>query len=180
MRSRGVFPEAADDFEVKSETGRPADGSGLLKFVTKTSTNWPARIGGVLAFKLAGNVEAHVVDVPIESSPSQTAAVSSAGAGATATQSSNSGGLILNLFLALLGGMILNLMPCVLPILSLKIPAVVNQQGKSAAVGRKHSLVYAGGCIGFVLGHRGVGRVRKIGDVGNNFKMRASSSWSQL
>lgn len=140
------FPEAADDFEVKSETGRPADGSGLLKFVTKTSTNWPARIGGVLAFKLAGNVEAHVVDVPIESSP-QTAAVSSAGAGATATQSSNSGGLILNLFLALLGGMILNLMPCVLPILSLKILAVVNQQGKSAAVGRKHSLVYAAGVL---------------------------------
>ena len=43
--------------------------------------------------------------------------------------------------------MILNLMPCVLPILSLKILAVVNQQGKSAAVGRKHSLVYAAGVL---------------------------------
>ena len=138
------FPDAAENYQVQSSTERLADGSGLLKLVGKSAGDWPTRISGVLVFKLAGNSEAHIVDALTESSP-QMAAVSSTGA--TATRSSNFAGLILNLALALLGGMILNLMPCVLPILSLKILAVVNQQGKSAAVGRKHSLVYAAGVL---------------------------------
>ena len=138
------FPETAENYEVQSKTDRLADGSGLLKLVQKSAGNWPTRIGGVLVFKLAGNSEAHIVDALIESSPQvATASIT----GANSAKNSDSGGLILNLALALLGGMILNLMPCVLPILSLKILAVVNQQGKSAAIGRKHSLVYAAGVL---------------------------------
>lgn len=140
------FPDAAEDYEVQSNTERLADGTGLIKLVKKTAGDWPTRLRGVIAFKVEGNPEAHVVDALIESTP-QMASDSRASTRTTAVVGSKSGGLILNLFLALLGGMILNLMPCVLPILSLKILAVVNQQGKSAAIGRKHSLVYAAGVL---------------------------------
>ncbi len=53
---------------------------------------------------------------------------------------------------ALLGGMILNLMPCVFPVLSIKILALVQQAGTEAGEIRLHGWVYlAGVVISFVL-----------------------------
>lgn len=49
---------------------------------------------------------------------------------------------------ALVGGLILNLMPCVLPVLSLKIISVVESAGTSRAEQKQHALVY---CAGVVL-----------------------------
>lgn len=50
-------------------------------------------------------------------------------------------------FLALMGGLILNLMPCVLPVLSLKVLSLVRQGASSAAERRKHGLVYTLGVL---------------------------------
>jgi thiol:disulfide interchange protein len=50
------------------------------------------------------------------------------------------------LLLALLGGIILNLMPCVLPVLSLKALGVV-QAGESAGAARAHALWYSAGVM---------------------------------
>ena len=51
------------------------------------------------------------------------------------------------ILLAILGGLILNFMPCVLPVISLKIFGLVNQsnQGKSQII--KHNLLYTAGVI---------------------------------
>jgi thiol:disulfide interchange protein DsbD len=54
--------------------------------------------------------------------------------------------LFLALLLALLGGLILNLMPCVLPVLSLKVLSVA-QSGESQQAARRHALAYTAGVL---------------------------------
>ncbi len=65
---------------------------------------------------------------------------------------------------AFLGGMILNLMPCVLPVLAIKVLGFVRQTGKEARHGRRMGLIFAlGVMVSFwilavaVIGLRGVG-----------------------
>lgn len=66
--------------------------------------------------------------------------------------------------LALLGGLILNLMPCVLPVLSLKVVGLAHS-GESAQRARSHALWYTTGVVssfavigGLVLGLRAAGQ----------------------
>src|SRR5690606_11748964 len=54
------------------------------------------------------------------------------------------GGALGALLLALLGGLVLNLMPCVLPILSLKVLGLA-QSGESRTHARRHALWYTAG-----------------------------------
>ena len=62
------------------------------------------------------------------------------------------GGLPLYLLGALLGGMILNLMPCVFPVLSLKALSFVAASGETARHQRNEGLAYTGGIlVSFVL-----------------------------
>lgn len=59
--------------------------------------------------------------------------------------------LLLAIGLALLGGLVLNLMPCVFPVLSIKAIAVAQSSGQSAGHRRLHALVYTAGVVlGFV------------------------------
>ncbi len=53
------------------------------------------------------------------------------------------------LLLALLGGVILNLMPCVLPVLSLKLLGLVGKQ--TVAASRRHALAYTAGVLASML-----------------------------
>ena len=55
-------------------------------------------------------------------------------------------GLWVSLLFALLGGLILNLMPCVLPVLSLKVLSVA-QSGESRERARRHALWYTAGVL---------------------------------
>lgn len=55
--------------------------------------------------------------------------------------------LVSILGLALLGGLILNLMPCVLPVLSIKLLSVVNQGGRDQAAVRASFLASAAGIV---------------------------------
>lgn len=50
-------------------------------------------------------------------------------------------------FLAMLGGLILNLMPCVLPVISIKVLSLVAQAGESAARVRQLGLAFVGGIL---------------------------------
>lgn len=51
------------------------------------------------------------------------------------------------LFFAFLGGLILNLMPCVFPVLSIKILSFVRQAGEDKRLMRSHGLIFAFGVI---------------------------------
>ena len=56
-------------------------------------------------------------------------------------------GLLLAMVLALLGGLILNLMPCVFPVLSLKALALLKAQDASASSQRAQALAYTAGSV---------------------------------
>ena len=58
-------------------------------------------------------------------------------------------GVALALLLAFVGGLVLNLMPCVFPVLSIKILAFVERGGNSdgGAVGRRHAMVFTAGVL---------------------------------
>jgi thiol:disulfide interchange protein len=60
-------------------------------------------------------------------------------------------GLLLAAGAAFLGGLILNLMPCVLPVLSLKIFGFVQQAGQDPRRARWHGLSFAAGVVGSFL-----------------------------
>ncbi len=56
-------------------------------------------------------------------------------------------GFLSSFFFAFLGGLLLNLMPCVFPVLSIKVFSVLEQAGKGNKWVRHSSLVYAAGII---------------------------------
>ena len=94
-------------------------------------------------------------DAPIESTSATTASASSGVAPANATTDDiertqppqqQTHGLLASLLLALFGGLILNLMPCVLPVLSLKALSLA-QSGESPQRARKHALAYTAGVM---------------------------------
>lgn len=86
-----------------------------------------------------------------------TAAEASAGAGASTAQPPREAppqrrtpGLLAALLLALGGGLILNLMPCVLPVLSLKALSLA-QSGAGRGEARRHALAYTAGVLASML-----------------------------
>jgi len=90
-----------------------------------------------------------------------------AGVGAAPTEAESGvagGGLLLSLLLAFAGGLILNLMPCVLPVLSFKALGLA-QASRSHAHAQAHALWYTAGILAsfaligaLVLGLRGAGQ----------------------
>lgn len=76
--------------------------------------------------------------------------VSVGGSGAIVSNSSSltfEGGLALALIFAFVGGMILNLMPCVLPVMSFKVMSFVKMAGQSRSLTFKHGLMFSLGVI---------------------------------
>ena len=57
------------------------------------------------------------------------------------------GGLALAIVLAFIGGMILNLMPCVLPVISFKIMSFVKMSGEKRSVTLKHGMLFSLGVL---------------------------------
>lgn len=76
--------------------------------------------------------------------------VSEKSAPAAATPATMS--LWLSLFYGFLGGLILNLMPCVLPVISLKIFGFIKQSGDSRAAILSHGLAFTAGIFAWFLG----------------------------
>ena len=73
----------------------------------------------------------------------------------TETRTGSSGGatsLWQNLLLGFLGGLILNVMPCVLPVIALKILGFVHQAGQSRGRSLRLGLAFTGGVFAFFLG----------------------------
>ncbi len=90
--------------------------------------------------------------------PAAVALVSPAGSGGLAADSgmasflaAGSGDLVSGLWQALLfaliGGLILNLMPCVLPVLSIKVLGFIHQAGDDPAKARLHGMVFTAGVL---------------------------------
>ena len=77
--------------------------------------------------------------------------------------------------LALVGGLILNLMPCVFPVLSIKVLSLVKQAGESADRVRWHGLAYTAGVLASFLALAGLLLALKAGgaSIGWGFQLQS-------
>ncbi len=120
--------------QVLSEAG---SGNVLSLTVDKLAQEKPERLEGVLVLGQGPDSRALKVSVPVEA----TAPV------AVIPAPGETQGLPAALFFAFLGGMILNLMPCVLPVLSLKVLGFVEQANEEGTKPILHGLVFSLGVI---------------------------------
>lgn len=141
------------------QTARPAapgaagDWLSLDLAVTPELATAPTRLRGVLRIEGETAPIGIRVDVPIETA--STAALSgpaSATGGFSVTRATPEAAvavesLLGTLALAFVGGLILNLMPCVFPVLGIKILGFVNQAGADRRKVTLHGLAFAGGVL---------------------------------
>lgn len=129
--------------EMTASSDAAADAAGL-KGVLTTANGF----GGTYASHGALIDEPFVAKEPIIAAAKTDA---TPGPGASGSQSStlNSqpASLLGTLFLAFVGGLILNLMPCVFPVLGIKIMGFVNQSGSDKRKVVQHGVVFAAGVL---------------------------------
>ena len=119
-----LFPLPATDQTV----GHPAAiGPGQFR------VEMPGAFRGVLAVEEGAGTKAWIIE-------------------SVAPPSAQKQGLWLSLFYGFLGGMILNLMPCVLPVISLKIFGFLKQAGESPRKVFSHGLAFVAGIFTWFLG----------------------------
>lgn len=144
MAAADFFPYPGDGFDVAAtNTSLPAV-AGLARLrlhLTQSGPNWPARIAGVLVEQLAGGGGPRAYEItPVisgtVSAPAQSSAVQSG--------SRSLPGVLVFAFLA---GLILNVMPCVLPVIALKVLSFVSQSKESPRRVRSLGLVYGLGVL---------------------------------
>jgi thiol:disulfide interchange protein len=142
------FPYENDNYEVHGETERLPDDAGqvrLRKLVEKSGDTWPTKIDGLLVSRADGTAPWQAREVSLDV-PSLAAAPSAPAATPPANQS-----FILMLGLAFVGGLILNIMPCVLPVIALKVLGFVNQARETPARVRTLGLIYGAGVLASFL-----------------------------
>jgi thiol:disulfide interchange protein len=105
----------------------------------------PERVGGILLVETSGNTRVYEVN----GAPSEVnAAVLDGSSGGTVMPAEQSGMPLATVFLfALVGGLILNLMPCVFPVLSLKAMSLASNAKAPIREQRLHGIAYAAGVI---------------------------------
>jgi len=130
------------------------DGDALeLRLVRSPyASGTPTRLRGVLA--LAGRASgdesfAVEVDAPVVGMAQLASADGSAGASTGGATADAGGWLALATagLLALVGGTLLNLMPCVLPVLSIKALGVAEAAAHDGRTARRHTLLFAAGVL---------------------------------
>lgn len=156
------FPYASDNYEVQPAEdiiNLNKDIFTLRKYVKKFSGDWPTQICGVIVVGAKdGWRQGYEVKLPIsnefpakqatlarESSETNTAASSIS----TPSQSAQmpAGSLAKYLLYAFIGGLILNLMPCVLPVIALKILGFVSEARSEPRRVRNLGFIYALGVL---------------------------------
>ncbi len=116
--------------------------------------------GGVCYPVMTRQVE---IELPGGSSATSTALPASPAAPPTTDSDSTHSSLLLAVLLALGGGLILNLMPCVLPVLSIKAVGLL-ESGVDRASARRHALAYTGGVlVAFAVLGTGILALRSAG-----------------
>lgn len=132
-RSAEYYP--LDDGSIRNAADQhitpTADGVTLVTERADISDTLPKKLQGVL--KLSGG-RSYSFDVPVTPPRIE-------------TSSNSEPGLLVAILLAFAGGVILNLMPCVFPVLFLKALAFVGSAGESRARQRQHGMAYTAGIL---------------------------------
>jgi thiol:disulfide interchange protein/DsbC/DsbD-like thiol-disulfide interchange protein len=144
IKSLAFFPyeEGGIEYAAPQTLNRIQDGLEIAMKIGDRPPGQGAIHGVLLATEQLGN---DVSIVPMEIA----AHLSNAPAPGTRAQSATS--LPVLLLFAILGGLILNLMPCVFPVLSIKAIGLVEQAKKQPAAVRTKGLVFAAGVVSSML-----------------------------
>jgi len=133
------FPYGSDKFEVQGATDNLPGDAGAIHFrklIKKTEGDWPKSVTGILVAKPnSPEAAAFEVTLPIGAPPVASAAPIDFAA------------LLKMLLFAFVGGLILNIMPCVLPVISLKILSFVKQSEASPQRVRRQGMIYGLGVL---------------------------------
>jgi thiol:disulfide interchange protein len=136
-----AYESKTDEVLAKTEivADAPAGTIRLRKLVNRTDDGWPAKLTGLL---VAGpnTPERRGFEVSLPIGAALPTAVAAPEPVSLAT-------LLPMLGAALLGGLILNIMPCVLPVIALKVLGFVRQAGSEPRRVRKLGLVYGLGVL---------------------------------
>jgi thiol:disulfide interchange protein DsbD len=138
------YPYENDKLQVSGDTKTLQSSAGsvrLQKEVKKLEGDWPTQMPGLLIEHRKGEAPVgYEVNLTIGSAPPASAAATQSTLGPTHS-------LLAMLGLAFLGGLILNVMPCVLPVISLKILSFIKQSREAPGQVRKLGLIYVLGVL---------------------------------
>lgn len=143
------YPQAADDFEFSTQRIRP---DRLLLSLKPYGDTTIDSLRGVLVYRANGQVEAGEVALDLRSALK----AEQGGPGLLERDFNTIGDKVVRslwvyIAFAALGGLILNLMPCVLPVISLKILGFVNQAVEDARRVRQLGWAFCGGILATFL-----------------------------
>lgn len=149
--------EEVQFFPLPSEgqiVGHPKIGGSASKgFTIEIDVTGDGSLAGVLGARTVEGERAWRVDAgPSASSTPDAAAAGDVRDSVGGGQEPSGAGLAGMLLFGFLGGIILNLMPCVLPVISLKIFGFVRQAGQSRQVIFRHGLAFTAGVFAWFLG----------------------------
>lgn len=162
VQDADFFPDAADNYEIQSPTDIIAanpDEIRLRKEVKLYSGDWPKELSGVLVVNGDGQRRGYEVRVPISGHAPEAVEneIQKAGETNITAAALNSPGqmtgrtspkpLAKYLLYAFIGGLILNVMPCVLPVIALKILGFVSEARSEPRRVRLLGFIYAGGVL---------------------------------
>jgi thiol:disulfide interchange protein DsbD len=134
------FSYASSEFEVGGATERLASPEGkvqIRKLVKKLEGDWPKTLAGVLVSRRANDEPPRAIEVKLPI----TAPVAKVLAAAPL------GSILAMLGFAFLGGLFLNIMPCVLPVIALKVLGFVNQAQETPERVRRLGVIYGAGVL---------------------------------
>jgi thiol:disulfide interchange protein len=169
------YPDANDNFEVQPETKEISNKNGfqLRKFVKKFSGGWPTEISGILVREFRGERNGIKVKFSLTNQAPANTVIQNLTNNFSAANSINSEtnklpaqSLWQMLLYAFIGGLILNIMPCVLPVIALKILSFVSEARSEPRRVRNLGLIYALGVLisflalaGIVIGVKAAGHL---------------------
>ena len=142
------FPDASDAYEVQAATTNLSIANtdfAFQKIVKKYSGDWPKEVSGVLVSEIGDARSGNAVKLAVaDKAPAGENVFAPAPA------------LPLMLLYALIGGLILNIMPCVLPVIALKILGFVSEARSEPRRIRNLGFIYALGVLVSFLALAGV------------------------
>ncbi len=133
------FPEADQNLDIKGEAStkpHPDLPNHHVVALPTISGQESSQLKGVLVTQGKGEPEAFAVNIPVVKP-----------AAAAPVPMEFEGGFALAILFAFIGGMILNLMPCVLPVMSFKVLGFVKMAGQSRSLTLKHGLLFSLGVL---------------------------------
>jgi thiol:disulfide interchange protein DsbD len=140
------YPDSNEQFEVQPATEKLPSEAGKFRLrvnAKKLSGDWPKQISGLFVEQPKTEKLAYDVKLPI----AEAGQLAEARATSPPTESGGAPPLWKIFLYAFIGGLILNIMPCVLPVIALKILGFVSEAKNEPRHVRNLGLVYTAGVL---------------------------------